>query len=213
MGLRRAPAFIPTVTSGNPVLLSAQVPPWKKESHAEASQQYPSYWTGHCGEQVAHQHHHTIFGSFQIPAFHHQTLPPVDKHWSENLGLLLGLTLMSSAQASFCLEFPDMYSLTQPNKTLTGVALYLRKDGGQSHILGLGKVAWSQARSKYIGQRESRQLPATAQKHLHLPLRGCWVPGGERARLCTGCSKDRDWLYPGARLQVPSRAKEDTVSR
>lgn len=65
-----------------------------------------------------------------MPAFHRQTLPHVDKHWSENLGLLLGLTLMSSRQASFYLEFPDVYSLTQPNKTLAGVAVYPRKDGG-----------------------------------------------------------------------------------
>lgn len=69
-----------------------------------------------------------------MPAFCHQTLPQVNKHWSEHLGLSLGLTLRSSVQASFCLEFPDIYSLIQPSKTSAGVAMYPRKDGGQAPI-------------------------------------------------------------------------------
>lgn len=68
------------------------------------------------------------------------------------MGLSLGLTLRISAQASFCLEFPDVYSLTQPNKTLAGVATYPRKDGGQAPIWGTGQVAWSQAGSKLVGK-------------------------------------------------------------
>lgn len=65
--------------------------------------------------------------------------------------------------------------------------MYPRKDGSQSPILRTGKVTWSQARSKQVRKRESMQLPATAQKHSHLPcLLGCWVPGGKHARLCTG---------------------------
>ena len=41
-----------------------------------------------------------------------QTLPHVDKLRSESLGLLLGLTPMSSAQDSFCLGYPNVDSLT-----------------------------------------------------------------------------------------------------
>ena len=56
--------------------------------------------------------HHPIFGNSQMPASHHQTLPHVDKLRSESLGLLLGLTPMSSAQDSFCLGYPNVDSLT-----------------------------------------------------------------------------------------------------
>lgn len=62
------------------------------------------------------------------------------------------MTPRSSVEASFCLEFLDVYSLTQPGKTLAGVAMYPRKDGGQAPIWGTGQVAWSQARSKLVGK-------------------------------------------------------------
>lgn len=45
LGLKRAPAFTPEVASGTPMLLSAQVPPWKKEGKTEAGQR-PSYRSG-----------------------------------------------------------------------------------------------------------------------------------------------------------------------
>lgn len=44
LGLRRAPAFTPEVTSGSPVLSGAQTPPWKKEGKAEAGKGCPSHW-------------------------------------------------------------------------------------------------------------------------------------------------------------------------
>lgn len=43
VGLRRAPAFTSEVTSGSPVLSSAQMPPWKKKGKAEAGEGHPGH--------------------------------------------------------------------------------------------------------------------------------------------------------------------------
>lgn len=152
--LRRALAFISEVTSGSPVLSNTPKAPWKKEGKAEAGKKLGTLVTGwgHCEEQLGCQHH-TDFGNSQMPASQHQTLPQADKHWSENLGLLLDLILMSSAQTSFCLEFPDIYSITLPRRSLEGVGTYLRRTGA-TLLLGIEQVGWSKARSGANGWRK-----------------------------------------------------------
>lgn len=84
--------------------------------------------------------------------------------------------------------FPDIYSVTQPNKILAGVDIYPRKDWGQSLISGWDKPDWLEpARNKQVEKRESGQFPATAQKHPHvLPHYSCWVAGSEHNRLLKG---------------------------
>lgn len=92
---------------------------------------------------------------------------------------------MSSAQASFYLEFPDISSITQLRRTLAGVGVYLRRTG--ANLLFGHRAGWlelDQARSKKVGKRESRHLPETALKHSHLPSPGgCWGGGGGHVKL------------------------------
>lgn len=75
-----------------------------------------------------------------MPASYPQAWSHTDKPWRENLGLLLDLPPMSSAQASFCLEFPDISSITQLRRTLAGVGVYLRRTG--ANLLFGHRAGW-----------------------------------------------------------------------
>lgn len=99
--------------------------------------------------------------------------------------MLLGLTLVSSAQDSFCLGYPNVDSLTWSNKTRAGEGRHLGSTGAEPAFGH--KASWLEPGWEEAGGEES--LGNCLQQHTAVTPafpRGCWVPGGGRVRLHTG---------------------------
>lgn len=135
-----------------------------------------------------------------MPAFRHQTLPHVNKHQSEPLGLLLGLT-----QASFCLEFPN-YSLTQPNEALVGIAMYPRKawGGGNPAFWRQRRLPGARPGASWWGEGiqavafSSTEAFAPASPLGLLGARG-WACQAAAYRAETGCPLAQGSMFPAER--------------
>lgn len=100
LGCRRTPALTAEVASGSPVLLSARYLPGRKRAKLkQAKGTLVTRW-GHCKEQLARQHPSHCLWKLPDASLPASDFASCRQMLSEDLGLLLGLTLMSPAQNS-----------------------------------------------------------------------------------------------------------------